>query len=96
MEIEYYYKTCALICMICVRETGDYNNAIKYGEKAREFYYSYLEDNYKGFFKYYFGNEEKRYRDVSKRRIDIEKLKNALYIAYVQLEMMEEANSLRT
>ena len=40
-----------------------------------------------------FGNEEKRYRDVSKGRIDIEKLKNALYIAYVQLEMTEEANS---
>lgn len=96
LEIEYYYKTCALICMICTRETGDYNNAIKYGEKARELYNSHLENDYKGFFKYYFGNEEKRYRDVSKGRIDIGKLKNALYIAYVQLEMMEEANSLKT
>ena len=93
LEIEYYYKTCALICMICTRETGDYINAIKYGEKARGLYNSHLENDYKVFFKYYFGNEEKRYRDVSKGRIDIEKLKNALYIAYVQLEMTEEANS---
>lgn len=91
LEMEYYYKTSALICMISVFDLKNFAAGIKYGKLASDFYDIYLENDKAGLFKYYFRDNAEKYREESKKRINTERVYTALAIGYREMGDVEKA-----
>jgi tetratricopeptide (TPR) repeat protein len=82
LEVEYYYKTVALISIHNVSKLQKYDVGIENGEKALKFYREELEESKSGYFKYFFGEQEEQYRRISRNRINRETLYANLAVAY--------------
>jgi tetratricopeptide (TPR) repeat protein len=82
LEVEYYYKTVALISIHNVSKLQKYDVGIENGEKALKFYREELEESKSGYFKYFFGEQEDLYRRISRNRINRETLYANLAVAY--------------
>lgn len=94
LEIEYYYKTTALICMICVLELKDYLTGIDYGNRALDFYDKNLEHDKSGNFDYYYRDNSYSYREVSMKRIKTKKVSTALAIAYREIGNIQKSEEI--
>jgi tetratricopeptide (TPR) repeat protein len=92
LEIEYYYKTTALIAINNVSKLQKYDAGIKSGEKALRFYENELIKSQSGYFKCFFGEQEGRYREISRNRINLETLCANMAVAYRETGDLEESD----
>lgn len=92
LEIEYYYKTGALICIYSVLKLQKYEEGIAYGKKMLEFYENDLINSRHKYFEYYFEGQAAEYQKISRNRISREKVYVSLAIAHRELGQLEEAD----
>lgn len=94
LEMEYYYKVCALLCLRTQKYFEDNDTAIKYGLKALKFYDDYIDDI--GSFLYFYGiHDYNQFQQVSKKRICRKKIYEALAIAYRNIGDLEKSEYYR-
>lgn len=94
LEMEYYYKVCALLCIKYMDYYNDPQNTILYGEKAHAFLKEKVGEIEN--FKRIYGDEEAlQYQDVSIHRINPKRVYEKLALAYRDLGDTDKSEEYR-
>lgn len=89
LELEYYFKSKAMIAIIYFNDLKDYPHAIEHAEYLINVY-DKLVDESRFYFEFY-GDFEADYKKLTKKRFHINKVRSILYYSYHYLGMEERA-----
>lgn len=89
LELEYYFKSKAMIATIYFNDLRNYLGAIQYGEHLIRIY-NYLVDS-DNFFNELYGAQAGSYRNLTKQRFDLRRVRSILYYSYHYLGLEEKA-----
>ena len=90
LEIEYYYKVNSSASQICCASIQDYDRAIRYGENAVQIH-DYLKSQ--RFYDEFYREESNEYRELSKRRMNLNRVYQYLAISYGKQGKEGKSNS---
>ena len=89
LELEYYFKAKAMIATIYFNDLKNYFSAIEWGEDLIRIYDDLVDgDNY---FTQFYCSKAKNYRELSKQRFDLKRVRSILYYSYHYLGIEEKA-----
>lgn len=89
LEVEYYFKSKAMIATIYFSDLKDYLGAIEHGESLIRNYNQLVDaDDY---YNQLYGNEADNYRRLTKQRFDTKRVRSILYYSYHYLGLEEKA-----
>lgn len=91
LEIEYYCKSCLLLCLRFWNYWNDADNVIKYGEEVLEFIDQHIKKDLFGEYQSLYGANRRKYQDESENRIDVKRLHEVLTAAYRSKGNMEQS-----
>lgn len=95
LEMEYYCKTCILLCIRSLQYRNDADTAIQYGEEVLEFYRKHIQEDEAEEFQSFYGEEANVYRAESQERISFRMVYETLAVAYQMKEDMEKSDEYR-
>lgn len=92
LELEYYFKSYAMIAIIYYSDLEDYYSAVKNADGLLRQYDSIVDNNL--FYNYFYGKNASQYKILTKRRFEIKRVRSILYYSYQYLGFYEEANEI--
>lgn len=89
LELEYYFKSKAMIAIIYFNDLKNYLGAIEHGEYLIKTYNHLVDSD--NFYIELYGVRAGSYRDLTKQRFDLRRVRSILYYSYHYLGLEEKA-----
>lgn len=89
LEIEYYFKSEAMISTIYFSDLKNYLGAIEYGEDLFRSYEQLVDTG--NYYIQFYGGKAESYRHLTKQRLDTKRVRSILYYSYHYLGLEEKA-----
>lgn len=93
LELEYYFKSYAMITVIFFADLKDYFKAVAYGEDIIKHCGIMVEHD--KFYDDFYGDFAADYRELTKKRFDLKRINSILYYSYQDLGLEDKAEQCR-
>ncbi len=89
LEVEYYFKSKAMIATIYFNDLKNYLGAIEYGEDLFRSYEQLINEGH--YYTRFYGESAESYRHLTKQRLETKRVRSILYYSYHYLGLEEKA-----